>query len=42
MCPGLATLLWSELDIVPIVIRKEDSFNDLDEVADSMARKCVM
>jgi hypothetical protein len=42
MCPGLATLLWSELDIVPIVIQKEDSFNDLDEVADSMARKCVM
>lgn len=42
MCPSLATLLWSELDIAPIVLQKEDSFNDLDETADSMARKCVM
>lgn len=42
LCPDLATRLWSELDIVPIVLQKEDSFNDLDETADSMARKCVM
>lgn len=42
LCPSLATLLWSELDIVPIELQKEDSFNDLDETADSMARKCVM
>jgi hypothetical protein len=48
--PSLCSRLWLELDIVPIVMRpdaehKERSFWDVkqvDEQADSMARKCIM
>ncbi|KAI1497897.1 family 4 glycosyltransferase [Biscogniauxia marginata] len=47
LSPALCSRLWLEIDIVPIVIpvdRSEESFWDskqVDEQADSMARKCV-
>ncbi|KKY29770.1 putative clock-controlled-9 protein [Diaporthe ampelina] len=50
MSPSLCSRLWLEIDIVPIMLRpdeenKEKSFWDVkqvDEQADSMARKCIM
>jgi len=42
LCPHLLSRLWAELDIVPIIVKAESSFDDVDEIADSMARKCVM
>lgn len=42
MSSRLSTRLWAELDIVSMVLDKEGSFDDVDEVADSMARKCIM
>lgn len=42
MRPQLPARLWAELDIVPITLTKEGGFDDADEIADSMARKCIM
>lgn len=42
LCPHLLSRLWAELDIVPIIVKAEGDSDDVDEVADSMARKCVM
>lgn len=44
MCPNLASRLWTDLDIVPIALGNEGSpvGVDVDEVADSMVRKCVL
>ncbi|TPX13378.1 uncharacterized protein E0L32_006108 [Thyridium curvatum] len=50
MSPKLCSRLWLELDIVPIVMRPDDEHKDrnfwdaknVDEQADSMARKCIM
>jgi hypothetical protein len=42
LCPHLLSRLWAELDIVPIIVKAESSSDDVDELADSMARKCVM
>lgn len=42
LCPHLLSRLWAELDIVPIIVKAEGASDDVDEVADSMARKCVM
>ncbi|KAF7125712.1 hypothetical protein CNMCM5793_002005 [Aspergillus hiratsukae] len=51
-CPELCSLLWLELDIIPIVLRKaeehvswglyeQDILYKLDEQAESIARKCI-
>jgi hypothetical protein len=40
--PHLLSRLWAELDIVPIIVKAEGASDDVDEGADSMARKCVM
>ena len=42
ICPYILSRLWAELDIVPIIVKAEGASDDVDEVADSMARKCVM
>jgi len=42
LCPDILSRLWADLDIVPIIVKTEGCRNDVDEVADSMARKCVM
>lgn len=42
LCPSLSPRLWAELDIVPIIMKAESGSDNVDEVADSMARKCVM
>jgi hypothetical protein len=42
LCPLLLSRLWAELDVVPIVVKVKGASDDVDEVADSMARKCVM
>jgi hypothetical protein len=42
LCPYLLSRLWAELDIVPIIVKAESGRQDVDEVADSMARKCIM
>jgi hypothetical protein len=42
MSPQLPSMLWSELDILPMALIRDGHFTDVDEVADSMARKCVM
>ena len=42
LCPYLLSRLWAELDIVPIIVKSEGGSKDVDEIADSMARKCVM
>lgn len=42
LCPHLLSRLWADLDIVPIIVKAEVNSDDVDEVADSMARKCVM
>ncbi|KAI2601998.1 glycosyltransferase family 4 protein [Hypoxylon sp. NC1633] len=48
MSPGLNSRLWLEIDVIPIefdVDKSETSFweeKNVDEQADSMARKCVM
>jgi hypothetical protein len=42
MSSRLSTRLWAELDIVSMVLDKEGSVDDVDEVADAMARKCIM
>jgi hypothetical protein len=42
MSPRLSVRLWAELDIVPMVLDKEGSFDGVDEIADSMVRKCIM
>jgi hypothetical protein len=42
ICPYILSRLWAELDIVPIIVKAEGTSDDVDEVADSMARKCVM
>ena len=42
LCPSLLPRLWAELDIVPIIMKAESGSDNVDEVADSMARKCVM
>lgn len=52
-CPDLCSRLWSELDIIPIVLRKSEekvswgmfeehlSQRPLDEHTESIARKCI-
>jgi hypothetical protein len=52
-CPELCSRLWSELDIIPIVLRKSEEnvslgiheenlpSKSLDEHAESIARKCI-
>ncbi|KAE8366441.1 UDP-Glycosyltransferase/glycogen phosphorylase [Aspergillus caelatus] len=52
-CPELCSLLWLELDIIPIVLHKAEehvswgiyeqdiSYKSLDEQAESIARKCI-
>lgn len=42
LCSYLLSRLWAELDIVPIIVKAEGKYDDFDEVADSMARNCVM
>lgn len=32
----------AELDLVPIIMKAEGASDDVDEVSDSMAKKCVM
>ena len=39
--PFLFPRLWTELDLVPIIMKAEGASDDVDEVSDSMARKCV-
>ncbi|OQN95323.1 hypothetical protein B0A48_18673 [Cryoendolithus antarcticus] len=41
-CPNLGSRLWTELDILPIMLYKTSDRQDVDEVADVMARKCVL
>lgn len=47
LCPQLAALLWSELDIVPFIFgpnpysKRDQSSMDVDEEADYMSRKTV-
>lgn len=51
-CPHLARRLWVELDIVPIVVQQNEPVRDsrhvswevksVDELAESMARKCIL
>ncbi|KAI1174233.1 glycosyltransferase family 4 protein [Nemania sp. FL0916] len=47
MCPRLCSRLWADLDVVPLIISQraeKDRFFDaknIDEQADSMARKCA-
>ncbi|PWY75899.1 UDP-Glycosyltransferase/glycogen phosphorylase [Aspergillus eucalypticola CBS 122712] len=52
-CPDLCTRLWSELDVIPIVLRKSEEklswgmfeehlpHRSLDEHTESIARKCI-
>ncbi|KAI9714869.1 MAG: hypothetical protein M1820_000158 [Bogoriella megaspora] len=49
LCPTLAARLWMDLDVVPMVFRNNLQFEEgssdkleVDEQADSMARKCIM
>jgi hypothetical protein len=51
LSPSLCSKLWLELDIVPFVLdpkplptaaRTSHRLNDVDEIADSMARKCLL
>ena len=50
LSPGLSCRMWSDLDVVPIVTNRDiDAIKgadisdiQVDEMADSMARKCVM
>lgn len=45
--PNLCSRLWSELDVVPVVFKntgvldQETSAENVDELADSVARKCL-
>lgn len=42
--PRLCSRLWAELDIIPIVFQSDSSqgsYPDVDELADSVARKCL-
>lgn len=51
-CPHLARRLWAELDIVPIVVQQQEPVRgsrqttweskSVDEIAESMARKCIV
>ncbi|KAK6439392.1 hypothetical protein LTR95_004406 [Oleoguttula sp. CCFEE 5521] len=41
-CPSLPSRLWMELDILPIVLDRNFDRQDVDEIIDSMARKCVL
>jgi hypothetical protein len=42
LSPQLPSLLWAELDILSMNLVRDGHFDEVDEVADSMARKCVM
>lgn len=50
LSPGLSSRLWREIDVVPIVTNRDIDAPEgadvgeveVDEMADSMARKCVM
>lgn len=42
LCPNLKSRLWADLDVIPVACGRECNSGEVDEVADSMARKCVM
>ncbi|KAK5119254.1 hypothetical protein LTR85_007868 [Meristemomyces frigidus] len=42
LSPQLPARLWAESDIVPISLHEKRDFDDVDEIADSMARKCIL
>ena len=48
ICPELPSRLWLELDVVPMIFAVGKDYNvgfmghRVDELADSMARKCIM
>nr|OQO27109.1 hypothetical protein B0A51_06017 [Rachicladosporium sp. CCFEE 5018] len=41
-CPKLPSRLWNELDILPVALDRDSNCGDVDEIADLMARKCVL
>ncbi|KJX95513.1 trehalose synthase like protein [Zymoseptoria brevis] len=42
LSPQLPSMLWADFDILPMALVKDGDFTDVDELADSMARRCVL